>query len=358
MIAKKIGYGGDLFIPSAKYMQLTGGVSYPEVKTILSVGDLFLVHNKVSFRAEQWTLKEIYGGFTMDEIDELIKNDRISFYLPIYSRFYEEDWSDKIEEFFSKQSSMFRKEKIDPKRITKQVFDNLEPSCEIDEDFIEFKDKMFDLFYKHGIQRDSFFTMDRQIGFNQAIEKTRELWRSGIFSTSFDQEILFYFDICDKAAHLQEKTLAINAIDSSEHTMLDKLHLFKNMPTISEIIVKADDPVGRFLKIVNSDEARDFREWIQAIDYKNVDIRDFYTGTLNQLPSKKHWIDWTRFGSVTAISGILGAIVTANPALGILIGGATCALDKIYGDKVINSTVKKYNPEAWFSFIQSSNQKI
>lgn len=357
MIDKVIGYGGDLFIPSPKYMRLTGGASYPEVRTLLSVGDLFLIHDKVSFRADQATLKELYDSFTMNEIDELIKNDRISFYLPIYNLSYKGNWSDVIEDTFSKISPIFSKEVIDPQRATKQVFDNLESSNETDEDFIQLKDEMYDLFYKHGIQRDSFFTMDRQIGFNQAIEKTRELWRAGIFSTCFDQEVLYYFGICDKAAFFQERQLSFSEMNSAEHKMVDELHLFKNMPTISELIVRSGNPVETFLKIVNSNEARDFRRWIQTIDDKNVDIRDFYTGTVNQLPSKTSWIDWTRFGSVSVISGILGTIATANPALGILIGGAASAVDKRYGDKIIDSVANKYNPEAWFSFIQCTNQK-
>jgi len=354
MIKNKVGYGGDLWVPSAKYINLTGGCSTQEVKTLLGVGDLFLVHDKVSFRTDHVTIGELFKTFTMDDMDELIKNDRISFYSPLYSPHYKNNWYDEIEESLTKIPPHILREPIEPSRAIQKVLDNLESPIEVDEDYNRFKVDMDELFYKLGIQRDSFFTMDTVFAFNQAIEKTRELWKCGIFSLAFDPEVLHYFDICDKASFLKENNLQISELNSVKHEMVDELHSFKNLPSISELIVSADKPVKTFMDIVNSTEAAELRKWIQSIEGNDVDVRDLYQSSMSKLPSKNFWVDWTRFGSVTAISSILGTILTANPAVGVLLGAAAGAVDKEYGGKLIDKTSKEYNPDTWFSFIQKT----
>jgi len=89
MITKNTGFAGDLFVPSRRYMKLTEGVSNKiELKTLITIADLFLIHDNVSFRADLTTIKELFNGFTMDELDEMLTNKRISFFLPIYARHY------------------------------------------------------------------------------------------------------------------------------------------------------------------------------------------------------------------------------------------------------------------------------
>lgn len=356
MIEKKIGFAGDLMVPTSKYMKLTGGASLPEVCCLVTIADLFLIHDKISFRIDHTTIRELYNTFTMDELDELINNDRISFYKPVYSKHYKENWNDTIENYLNTLPDILFKENIKPKRAIKQIFDSLENQSSYNEDFTQLKIDMHKLFYEKGIQRDSFFNMDVQIGFNQAIEKIRELWSCGLFSTVFDEEILYYLDICDKAAFLQERNLPISEFKNSNHNLIGKLHLFKNLPTISELIVKSESPTKKFIDIVNSSEAYDLRKWIQSVDGgKDIDVRELYDSTLSKLPSKKKWVDWTRFGGVTVVSGILGSILTANPALGLAIGGAVCAIDKKVGSKLIDSTSKEYTPDAWFRFINNKH---
>ncbi|ODB33956.1 hypothetical protein BB427_20335 [Pseudoalteromonas sp. BMB] len=357
MIKKHIGYGGDLFIPSKKYMGLTGGVSSPELKTLIGIGDLFLIHDKVSFRADQSTTRELFSAFTLPEIEEFIKNGRISFYLPRYSPFYTETLSDDIEKSLDTGNSIFLREPLNASKAVSLIFDNLELPIDNQEDYTQLTSEMNDLFYKHGIQRDSFFTTDRCFAFDQAIQKIRELWVCGIFSTSFDDEVLHYLSLCDKAATLREMNLPFSDLDLHKSPVIDDLHSLKNLPSLAKILLSSEKPVNKFMGIINSAEADELRKWIQKSKGGNVDVRDLYDSTVRQLPSKKEWVDWTRFGSVTAISGILGTILTANPLIGMAIGGATSALDKVYGDKVIDSSTKVYNPDAWFSFIQNAVKK-
>lgn len=354
MIKQHIGYGGDLFIPSSKYVRLTDGVSKPEIKTLVSIGDLFLLHDKVSFRADSQTIMELFKAFTVSEISELINNDRISFYLPRYSPFYKENLSEDIEQQLAQSNPIFYREPIAPSKAVNLVFDNVESPTEANEDFEELKKGMHDLFYKHGIQRDSFFTNDRCFSFNQAIEKIRELWACGIFSTAFDDEVLHYLKLCNHAAVLRESNLPFPDFDKQNLEVIDNLHSLKNLPSLSELLIKSDKPVDKFMNIINSTEAYELRKWIQNIEGENIDVRELYDSTTSKLPSKNQWVDWTRFGSVAAISGILGGILTANPVLGAAIGTAASALDKTYGEKLINKSYKKYNPDAWFSFIQNT----
>ena len=356
MISKEIGFAGDLFIGSRKYFELTGGMSVPELKPLLSICDLFLIHDMVSFRADKWTLRELYSCFTLDELDELIKFNRIRFYQPIYQPGYHENWEVEIHKFFKTSPDILFRKKIDPNKATKQVFDHIGLSVTV-EDYSQLKSEMNTLFYKEGIQRDSFFTRDVEIGFDQSIEKIRELWSCGIFSTFFDHEVLFYFDICNKAAFLKEKHLPISELNSRDNQLVDQLHAFKNMPSLSELLVKSDNPTRTFLQIINSTEAIELKSWIQKVDDKNVDIRDLYQSAITNLPSKNKWVDWLRFGGVTVISGILAGIVTANPALGMLVGGAIGTADKAYGEKLIDKTSKDYNPESWISFIEKVHHR-
>ena len=260
MIPKITGFAGDLFVPSKKYMQLTSGYSNrPELKGLVAIADLFLLHDIVSFRAELWTIRELYSCFTMDEMDEMLNNKRISFFLPIYQRGYKKDWLAKIEEKLTKLPEILFKGKFDGSRVTKQIADNLIEQKSFDENFQEFDSTMKELFYKHGIQRDSFFSMDVQIGFDQAIEKIRELWSCGIFSSTLDEEVLFYFDICDKAAYLKENNLPFSDLNNSSRQLVDQLHNFKNCPSLGQILTNSPNPTKSMIEIVNSNEANDLK---------------------------------------------------------------------------------------------------
>lgn len=354
MIQKHIGYGGDLLIPSSKYMRLTGGASSPEVKSLISFGDLFLLHDKVSFRADQSTIYQLFNSFSIAEVTELVKTNRISFYLPRYSPFYNENLSEEIGKSL-KASFIFLSDNTNtgPERAVKLVFDNLELPEEREENFEKLKSEMGALFYKYGIQRDSFFNSDTCFAFDQAIEKIRELWSCGIFSTAFDDQVLYFLEICNKASFLKESNFPIADFESYNYSITDDLHALKNIPSLSEIILKSEKPVHEFINIVNSSEADSLRKWIQSAKGKDIDVRELYNSTLSKLPSKKMWVDWTRFGSVTAVSGILGTILTTDPVVGGIIGGVAGALDKAYGDKLIDKASSGYNPDAWFNFMQS-----
>lgn len=354
MIPKITGFAGDLFVPSKQYLKLTGGYSdRPELKVLATIADLFLVHDNVSIRADTWTLQELYGCFTKNELAEMLENKRISFYLPLYQNGYKLDWLNHIEKHFSKFPKHALKENISGKIIAKQISDNLLQPTVTDNKFSIFENEIKDLFYNHGIQRDSFFTTDVQIGFNQAIDKIRELWNCGLLSTTFDEEVLYYLDVCDKASFLRESELSSPVLNSGSGQMIDKLHSYKNCPSLIKVLMASSDPTKKMIDIVNSHEASDLRKWLQENIEKNVDVRDVYETTLSKLPSKNEWIDWLRFGGVSVVTSIMGTMLTSDPTLGLLIGTAGGAIDKIYGSSAIDKTMEQYNPETWFGFMKN-----
>lgn len=357
IIAKETGFAGDLFIPNNKFIEITGGYyNKPELKTLTAISDLFLIHDIVYFRNDVGTLKELFDTFTSDELDELINNERIKFYNPLFSRPFEnsnkniEYIEEKLSELNDSHSSFF-KEHLNIKRVIKQLIDNLvQPKLE--ENFDKLKIELDELFYKNDFTPDSFYHMDRIIGFNQGIEKVRELAKIGITSTTLDNEIEYYLNICNKASiKKNSKDLNIKDIDFNDISVTEQFHQFRNTPTLVNLLHLSDNPTKKFLKIINSSEAQDFKNWIQNVDEKDIDIRDYYTRTISNLPSKNSWVDWLRFGGVTILSGILAAIISSNPSIGIGVSLGSGALDKKFGDDLIDKSAFKYNPEWWIRFL-------
>ncbi|KAF2337834.1 hypothetical protein [Flavobacterium nitrogenifigens] len=357
IIAKETGFAGDLFIPNNKFIQLTGGYyNKPELKTLTAISDLFLIHNIVYFRNDLGTIKELFDTFSSDEVDELIKNNRIKFYDPLFSKPFE-DSSKNIEYIEKKLSelndshSSFFKEHLNITRVMNQIVDNLvQPKLE--EDFDKIKIELDELFYNNDFMPDEFYHMDRIIGYNQGIEKIRELAKIGITSTTLDNEVEYYLNICNRASIKKDnKNLRIEDVDINDISITEQFHQFRNMPTLVDLLHSSEYPTKRFLDIINSSEAYDFKNWIQAIDEKDVDIRDYYTRTFSNLPSKNKWIDWIRFGGVTILSGILASIISSNPVVGIGVSLGAGALDKKLGDDLIDKTASKYNPEWWIRFL-------
>lgn len=357
IVAKETGFAGDLFVPNNKFIQLTGSYyNKPELKTLTAISELFLIHDRIYFRNDVGTLKELFDTFSSDELDELLTNDRIKFYNPLFSKPFED--SNKNIEYIEKKlselndsHSSFFKERLDIPRVLNQIVDNLvQPTT--DENFDKIKTELDELFYNNDFMPDRFYHMDRIIGFNQGIEKIRELAKIGITSNTLDNEVEYYLNICNKAnIKKNNHDLILEDIDINNLSITEQFHQFRNMPSLVELLHMADNPTRDFLNIINSTEAEDFKNWIQAIDEKDVDIRDYYTRTVSNLPSKNKWVDWIRFGGVTILSGILASIISNNPAVGIGVSLGSGILDKNLGDDLIDKSAHKYNPEWWVRFL-------
>lgn len=347
----QIGFGGDLMVASEKFFSLTGGYSWDGQRTLITICDLFLLNDKVIFRADPETIFELSSAFSDEDLNELTKTQRIGFYLPKYHNtgFNKgETLEKKIFERF-KYSKHFIKQNTNIQKTISLVFDNILQE-KTQQTFEEFELQMTKLFFE-SFEKDERISMDVQIGFKQSLAKIRELWAIGINSIYYDWEIHNYLDRCDKAAYLKNVDLNIKPINPS-HSIIDDLHYFKNIPSIAEIIHKSDEPTELFIDIVNSHEASDFRNWLKSNAEKNVDIRDMYMRSQSKLPAKDKWIDWLRFGSVSVISTILGTIASSNPAIGFLVGTGVGVVDKVYGDKFLNSASTVYSPDNWVNFIQ------
>ncbi len=355
MIHQEIGFAGDLFQPSHKHIRLTGGVSAMSIKVLITLSDLFILHDKVYLRADITTLRELFMAIKVDELNVLIENDKIGFYKPYFS-YRQNSYSDyetEIEQSLISLKDFFYDETFSVSNAQKLVFDNLIPP-KTKETFEDFGELMYDLFYNNELLKDANISMDTQIGFEEGISRIRELWHSGITGINYDWEFHRYLDICNKAAFFKQKELNITVIDP-EKSIVDTLHKYQNIPSIAELLITSKTPNKLFLDLITSSEADDFRIWIRTLDQTDIDIRDAYAREIRNLPSKNNWTDWLRFGSVSVVSSILGTVITSNPYLGFLIGTGVSTVDKIYGEKAIDATSKKYNPETWISFIESKS---
>ena len=356
IIAQETAFAGDLFIPNQKFIQLTGGVyNRAELKTLTAISDLFLLHDKVYFRNDLGTIKELYDTFTSDELNELIINDRIKFYNPYFSRQYEdsdrnlESIEQKLKKLNSLNSSF--KEKLNIKRVLKQINDNsVRPKYE--QNFDKLKTSLDELFYQNDLISDKFYHVGRITRFNQGIEKIREIAKIGVNSISLDNEIEHYLSICDRVnIRKNNKGTELNEIEISNKSLTDKFHKFKNSPSLVELLHASENPTRKFLNIINSSEAMDFKAWIQNIDEEEIDIRDSYTKTVKKLPSKDKWEDRLRFGGVSILTGILASIASNNPEVGMGGAIATEALDDKLDDNLIYNYVSKSNPDWWIRFL-------
>ncbi len=353
MIHKEIGFAGDLFQPSLKSFALNGRLHGAQVKTLITLSDLFILHDKIFLRADTVTLRDLFRYLSIDELRVLIENDRIGFYKPYFpfrTNTYK-DYEAKIGEHLTNNKDWLYDENFDVSKAEKLIFDNIVPP-KTTETFEDFKDVMFDLFYNNELMKDRDIPMNNQIGFEEGVARVRELWYSGITAINYDWEFHRYLDICNKAAFFKQKELNLKVVDP-EKSIIEDLHKFKNIPSIAELLVNTDDPNKLFLEVVNSKETDDFRQWIRSLDTENIDIRDAYEKEMKSMPSKNKWTDWLRFGSVNVISSVLGTVLTSNPYFGFLIGTGISTVDKLYGDKALDITSEKYNPVSWISFIES-----
>jgi hypothetical protein len=359
----EIGFAGDLFLPSKKYLSLTGQEYSDEKSTLISICDLFLIYEKVLFRAEPGTILWLLTAFKYQDLKELVKNNKLSFFCPKYNKGYNVshfDYSgifninDTLEEklFLTLQygnNSGLLPEKAETK-IINLIYDNLVTE-KTNETFSELESNLTTIFYNSFNKTDS-KARDSQIGnFEYTINKIRELWGVGAFSIYYDWDFLYAIDRCEKAAFLKNTDLGIKYKDMSK-SIIDDLHYFKNIPSIAEILYRSKKPTSLFLEIINSNEAAELRKWLGDNLQNNIDVRDLYQKSISKLPSKNKWIDWFRFGSVSLISSILASILTSNPTIGFIIGTSVGTIDKLYGDKTINSISPNYNPENWVNFIE------
>ncbi|RYZ24568.1 MAG: hypothetical protein EOO16_00245 [Chitinophagaceae bacterium] len=350
-VKPQIGYAGDLFTPSRKYMQLTGGVNFPE-KALFPLSDLLLIHDIVYLRADVVNLREVFKSLSVSDVQLLVREERLAFFKPSVFRdavryndiekvlvedlTFEKDWMHDVE--------------FDAKKAVKSVMDGLRPTL-ISDDFNEFRKEMNSLFYHSERFGTGDVSMNVQIGFEQGIGKVCELWKSGINSINYDWEFKWYLDICETTARAKNQSLSIPLHDPDK-SIVDDLHKFRNIPSLSELLAQSETPSVTFMDIVMSVEAYDFRNWLRSLTDTEIDVRDAYTKTVSKLPSKNKWVDWMRFGGIQSISAIAGTVISKDPILGFLIGTGISAIDKLGGAKAIDDVAGKYNPDNWISFIE------
>ncbi len=240
-------------------------------------------------------------------------------------------------------------------KFSKQVLDNI-IFKKTDNDFEPFGETMKYLFYDSSYSKANWIGNEKDISlvvqriFSEAIENISSLWASGIVSINFDYESAHYINLCEKAAFYEGQSFEV--YDTDNGSMINKMSTLKNIPSLAEIILSSENRSKKLIEIVNSNEASDLRNFLHNFSESDSDLRDIYIKNAANLPSKKKWVDWLRFGGVSVVSSILGTVLTANPVIGTAIGMGIGVVDKVAGDTLINSMTGDYSLDSWFSYIE------
>jgi hypothetical protein len=101
-----------------------------------------------------------------------------------------------------------------------------------------------------------------------------------------------------------------------------------------------------------SDEASELRQWLRTNLEPDLDVRDKFFRTLKDLPSKKTWASWLRFGTVTTLSSGLSLLLASDPILSGVVGIVSGAIDTYVGQRITEKMLDPYHPQEWVSYME------
>jgi hypothetical protein len=189
-----------------------------------------------------------------------------------------------------------------------------------------------------------------EIGLRAGIGRLADLLSHGVCELDFDLEVARLLDICCPTRSLDDMTsTTARTVDTN---FARDLHRIENLPPIGDLIRARDWTADHAFDVVLSDEAEQLRVWLRENMGPGVDVRDAYHSNLKELPSRKSWTTWVRFGTVTGVSTLIGALLSGNPIAGAAAGVAAGAADQQFGARAVESLVDDYHPREWLSFVK------
>lgn len=195
---------------------------------------------------------------------------------------------------------------------------------------------------------------DRVVGLETGIARINDLLVAGIGSLDLDVELATYLEICFPTKRLDDILKDDQPAELTQRSLAEKLHRIENLPPLGDLVRTGKLSQSEAIRMVNSDEAAELRDWLERNIAPGIDVRDAYDRRLKELPSKKSWTGWLRFGAVSGVTTAVTSIVMLNPTisagLGLLIGVA----DLQFGGHVLEKTVDPYHPRKWMSYVRKS----
>lgn len=192
---------------------------------------------------------------------------------------------------------------------------------------------------------------DLIVGLETGIARINDLLTNGIDAIDLDLELATYLEICFPCKQLDEIMEGNKEVIRTDLTLAEQLPRIENLPPLGEMVRKGQLSIKDAIAIVNGEEAAKLRKWLADNISPGLDVRDVYFQKLNELPSKKAWTGWIRFGLVSGVSTLISSLLTANPVIGIGLGLLTGAADQKLGEKTTSKIIDNYHARQWLSYI-------
>ena len=336
---------------------------------VMHLADMLILYDSVVLRLDHETIWGLYRTFYVDELEILLKNKRLIFMPAInvnsatgYS-FYDTDGKASVEKYISeltKDTEVFFSRGYSQYDNTEKIVNQIEkyiqfPELDKGNELDPFIENMTEKFGKAYNVESSRIFWDSYTGFRQGIGRIADFLYLKTNSFNIDQEMIWFLSLIEqdiKGLPFQNEISDITkSYESIFNDSIDNIHKLNNLPSVVSLIAEGKWTQEKFIEIAMSQEAYDIRNWLKNNFSEDIDIRDVFFKSIKDLPAKKTWVSWGRFGTVTALTTGLSLALTANPGLAIILGIALGASDNQFGDKLINKISGKYNPNNWVSYI-------
>jgi len=353
-----IGFAVDLTIPAVSIPVVTS-----DLYILLYLADLLLLYDTILIRSDFLTSQILYSGLTVEELEPLVNEGRLRFFAAnAWSRagpVLDHDSSRPTSKYFRQLYDLmsFPKDLVisDPKRIVRQIeahsvsYQALEPdSADVFQREMQqsLRPEIEQLPRPRGEDKDYHF-----VGFRNGIERVLDIWSTGTLEVYLDPEMRRYLEFCD-----MRRSDILDKLANELGNPVDVLHTISYLPTVKEMIVANVLDRDGILRLVQSDDATKLRNWLKENFEPGMDVRDSYFRALRQLPSKKLWTGWLKFGSISLLTTGLSLLLSGSPALAALLGLAVGATNQAVGEKLTQKLLDPYHPKQWLSGIQSKTK--
>lgn len=193
-----------------------------------------------------------------------------------------------------------------------------------------------------------------RVGLRQGVARICDLVASGVVDLDLDAELTGLLEICTPVVPLSVQ-IHEPTVKHVTQAAIHKLHRIENLPTLGDMVRTHALSHAEAIDLILSDDATRLREWLRQNVRPGLDVRDAYAEALEALPSKKTWTGWVRFGAVTGVSTLLGALI-GDPFAGAATGAAIGAADRAYGSKA-TEMLDTYHPQRWLSIIRKVHHR-
>jgi len=192
--------------------------------------------------------------------------------------------------------------------------------------------------------------LDREVGLRTGLARMNDLVAAGVQDMELDAELPVLLDVCFPAR-------SVRPISESPETQaretIQKLHKIMGLPSVGETVQAEQWSEERIVNLLLSDDASTLRHWLSAHLQPGLDVRDVYIQKLDGLPSKKEWRTWLKFGTVNAVSTVIGFLAT--PLAGAAAALTLATVDQKFGNKVLELE-DGYHPKKWLALVERGYQ--